>query len=78
MTLVFNQPVKHGAQQFLPGVPVGFEDPDAEAYFVNAGWASVSADEPVFIYDAEAVAIDTQAVFGDGPSKGQLVLGAGE
>ena len=77
MAIKFNQPVKHGAVQLLPGIALAFEDADAEAYFTKAGWAEVTSDEPVFTYDAEAIAVDPEAVFGDGPTKGQRVLEAG-
>ena len=78
MAIKFNQPVKHGAVQILPGVALAFADPDAEPYFLKAGWAEPTSESPVFTYDAESVAVDAEAVFADGPNKGQRVLEAGE
>lgn len=48
--VVFNQTVKHGRHEFLPKVAVAFEDPDAAPYFVAAGWAAYTADDPVRVY----------------------------
>lgn len=78
MAILFNQPVKHGAVQLLPGVPLGFADPDAEPYFIKAGWASSTVDSPAFVYDAEVVSVDPETVFADGANKGRRVLGEGE
>lgn len=65
MAIKFNQAVKHGALQFFPGVSVAFEDASAEAYFVAAGWAEVTADAPVHTYPLGTVEIDPEAVFAE-------------
>lgn len=73
-SIIFNQPVRHGDVQFLPGVPVGFEDPDAVPYFTGTGWAEASAETPVHIYPKSVIDIDPATIFAHGPKKGQRVL----
>lgn len=74
MAIQFNQLVKHGKLAFAPGPTYGFEDPDAETYFRNAGWADAS-DKPVEIeIGKESIDIDPDTVFADGPSKGLRIM----
>lgn len=57
-SIEFNQSVRHGPVQFIPGVPVAFEDPDAAPYFIAAGWAAASDAAPVHVYDAGTIDVD--------------------
>lgn len=61
MAVKFNQPVKHGSVQLVPGVAVAFEDPDADPYFIAAGWAEATTDDPVFTYTEEQINVDPLA-----------------
>lgn len=65
MAVIFNQSVKHGRVQFLPGVAVAFEDADAEPYFIAAGWADETKDEPVHTYGLGEVDADPLTRFGE-------------
>ena len=78
MAVIFNQGVLHDKVFLLPGIALGFEDPDADAYFVNNGWASLTKDTPVFTYNAGAISVDADAVVGTGPNRGQRVMDLGE
>lgn len=67
MTVQFNQRVLHGRIEFLPGVVVAFEDTNGDAYFINAGWAVATTDDPVRTYSFDEVSIDvTTRVAGTG------------
>jgi hypothetical protein len=66
MPVKFNQIVKHAKIEFLPGVSVDFEDPDAETYFKEAGWADATTDPSVRTYSQEEISIDPTTVFGEG------------
>ena len=66
MAIEFNQPVKHGRQQFIPGVSVAFDDPDAEPYFIAAGWASPTTVTPLFTYTEASVQVDPLTRFPSG------------
>lgn len=59
MAVKFNQQVRHGRIEFLPGLIVAFEDANGDAYFINAGWADSTTETPVRTYTADEVAIDT-------------------
>lgn len=61
MTIKFNQAVKHGIHQFIPGVAVSV--PGAEEYFIAAGWAETTDDESVFTY--EDVIVDPRTRFSE-------------
>lgn len=79
MAVKFHQPanggqILHGREVFIPGVSLAFEDPDAEPFFIKAGWAEATEEPPALTYSQERVSIDPEAVFADGPSKGQPVL----
>lgn len=74
MAVIFNQPVKHDRLQFFPDVPIAFEDPNADTYFVNAGWAALTDDEPVHTYSADEVVIDVETVHAAGPNRGLPVM----
>ncbi|MBA2720089.1 MAG: hypothetical protein H0U52_12765 [Chloroflexi bacterium] len=58
----FREPVKHGRVLLPMNTPVAFEDPDAAPYFLNAGWASETAEEPVLTYSAEEIEVDPETV----------------
>lgn len=73
-SIIFRHAVKHGRHHFLPGVPLAFEDADAAPYFIGAGWADESDQEPVHTYPAGEVDIDPDTVFADGPNKGRKVM----
>lgn len=74
MATVFNQRVKHGRLDLHPGVLYGFEDPDASPYFVAAGWAEETADDPVVLISEGEVEIDPDTTFADGEKRGQKVI----
>jgi hypothetical protein len=69
--------VKHGTIIMQPGSIVGFEDPDAAPYFIAAGWAEPSDEEPSIVYTQGEVDVDPTTVFGtnEHPDKGKRVLG---
>lgn len=74
--LVFNQAVKQSGIEFIPNkVVYGFEDPDAGPYFIAAGWAEASNDEPDLVIGINRLDIDPDAVWATGPNRGQKVLG---
>lgn len=75
--ITFRALTKHGTLQFLPGVPVAFEDVEAAPYFLAAGFADKSKDEPVHTYPKSSIDIDPEAVFGGGGRVGQKVLSNG-
>lgn len=58
MALKFGKLTKHGKFEFMPGVAYGFEDPDAEPYFLALEWAKTTSDEPVRVYSIGEVDID--------------------
>lgn len=68
--------VKHGKLSFAPGISYAFEDPDAEAYFIAAGWAARTKDAPVHTFTLGEIDIDPATVFGGGAKRGQAVLPA--
>lgn len=63
MAIIFNQSVKHGRLQLIPTVPLAFQDERAEEFFVAAGWAEATDQEPIHTYPAGSVAIDPDTVF---------------
>jgi hypothetical protein len=65
MAVKFNQAVKHGTLQLIPGVAVAFEDPGAEGYFVAAGWAEKTKDKPAHTYPEGSAVVDPLTRFGD-------------
>ena len=72
MSVIFNQRVLHERFELLPGIPLAFEDPDADAYFTSMGWAAATDSEPVRTYTADEIKIDLETRRAD---TGQLVLG---
>ena len=50
MSIVFNRRYKHDRLDFLPTVPLAFEDPDAAPFFLALGVAEESELEPVVTY----------------------------
>lgn len=78
MAIKFTTPgvVKHGKLSFAPGVAYAFEDPDAEPYFIAAGWAAKTKEAPVHTFTLGEIDIDPATVFGSGDKKGQPVLPA--
>lgn len=79
MSIVFKEPanggrILHDRLEFFPGLSLAFDDPDAEPYFIAAGWAETTTKKPVRTYTQEEVSIDPATVHGDGPMKGQPVL----
>lgn len=75
MAVIFKEKVRHGRETILPGVAVAFDDPNADAYFVALGAADETGDTPVHTYPIDAVSIDPETVFADGPNKGRAVIG---
>lgn len=63
MAIVFTQVVKHpGCSDFTPKTVYGFEDEDAEAYFVAAFGAVRTDDEPDVVISAEQCDIDPDTI----------------
>lgn len=58
MAVVFSKRTLHGKCELMPGVPYGFEDEDAEPYFLALGWAEKTKDEPVRVYSKGEIDID--------------------
>jgi hypothetical protein len=58
MPLKFHKPTRHGKFELLPGVVYGFEDEDAEPYFLALGWAEKATGTPVRTYSKEEIDID--------------------
>lgn len=57
----FTGEVKHdgtGGLIRFPAAVVGFEDPAHADYFVKAGWAEPSKDDPIITYAADELSID--------------------
>lgn len=78
MPVIFKESILHDRTRLMPGVSLAFEDPDAEAYFVAAGWADATKAKPVHTYSQEEIAVDPTTTYGDGPKKGQLVITGAE
>lgn len=74
MAIKFNTLTKHGKLQFVPHVAVAFADDQAEEYFVAAGWADKSSEEPHHTFPIGTCKIDPDAVFADGAKKGRKIL----
>jgi hypothetical protein len=85
MAVIFNQPVKQGRLQLIPGVALAFKDERAEDYFVACGWAEKTKDKAVHTYPVgsltyfneageEVPGIDPATVFGSGDNAGRQVL----
>jgi hypothetical protein len=64
----------HQGVEFLPGPAFGFEDPDAEPFFIKTGCFEATSDEPVRVYTQDEISVDPETVFADG----QLVADAPE
>jgi hypothetical protein len=60
MTIKFKGPglTHHEQHRFPPKVPFRFEDPDAEPYFLAAGWAEETDEEPIHTYTQGEVDVD--------------------
>lgn len=74
MAIIFNQSILHDRTRLMPGVALAFEDPDAEGYFVAAGWAEATKKDPVHTYSKDEIVVDPATTHADGPNKGQLVI----
>lgn len=70
----FKNLTKHGTLQFPPGVTFAFEDPDAAPYFIKAGFAEKSSEEPTYVYPKTSIDVDPETIFADGPRRGQKVM----
>jgi hypothetical protein len=58
MALKFHKRTLHGKFEMLPGVAYGFEDEDAEPYFLALGWAESTTDAPARTYAIGEIDID--------------------
>jgi hypothetical protein len=74
MSTVFNQRFKHGRLDFHPGVPYGFEDPDAAPYFEALGVAAPDEAEPAVTIGIGEIDIDPCTLWGTGPNKWRFVM----
>ena len=62
MAVKFKGPTRHGVNTFVPDVSLAFDDTNAEAYFVAAGFADQTSDAPVMTYPEGTVEIDPDTV----------------
>lgn len=62
MTIKFKDVTLHGKNRFLPGHAYGFEDKDAEPYFLACGWATTTNEEPEYVFPLGEVDIDPETV----------------
>lgn len=76
MPVKFNHVTKHGKLQIAPSISIAFEDEGAEAYFVAAGFAEETDEEPVMTFPEGSVTVDPETIFGTGDQRGQKVLAA--
>lgn len=74
MAVEFHSVTKHDKLQIAPSISIAFEDEGAEAYFIAAGWAVETEDEPVMTFPEGSVTIDPETTFGTGAQRGQKVL----
>ena len=74
--ITFKERVKHGRCDFHPTIVYGFEDTDAAPYFMAAGWAEISNDEPQVVITLGEIDIDPETVFADGVNRGKKVMEA--
>jgi hypothetical protein len=65
MAIIFNTPVKEGTNQFLPNIPVAFDDEGAEDYFKAAGWAEDTDQAVVHTFPEGTVTVDPLTRFGE-------------
>ena len=72
MTIKFRHSVKHGVSEYLPTVPLAFEDEHAELYFIAAGFADETPEAPLHTYPEGTVQVDPETVFANSNT---LVLG---
>jgi hypothetical protein len=63
MSIIFLEARLHGTLQFLPTVPLAFEDERAEEYFIAAFGAQPSDKPPIHTYPVGSVVIDPKTVF---------------
>jgi hypothetical protein len=66
MAIIFSERYRHQGFEFLPGISLAFDDPDAEPFFKKLGLAADTADPPLRIYAQEEINIDPDTVFADG------------
>jgi len=75
MAVRFTTSYRHGAIEFLPGVSIAFEDPDAETFFKKVGAATSTDDPPVRTYSSDEVDIDPATIFPDGTKVADCEVG---
>ena len=62
MAIQFHKRTLHGGFEMLPGVAYGFEDADAEPYFLALGWAEATDAAPARVYAIGEIDIDPLTV----------------
>jgi len=65
MAVKFSSVTLHGKERFLPDIPLAFEDPDAEPYFIACGWAEKTTEEPKYTYSQDEVSVDLDTIHSD-------------
>lgn len=65
MAVKFKEVALHGKNRFLPNHAYGFEDKDAEPFFIAAGWAEPTKDEPEYVFPLGEVDIDPATIHND-------------
>lgn len=62
MTIKFKDVTLHGKNRFLPNHAYGFEDKDAEPYFLALGWATSTNEAPEYVFPLGEVDVDPETV----------------
>ena len=77
MTIKFTGRTLHQQHEFLPGPALAFEGERVEEYFINAGWAEETDDEPARTYSEDECSVDPETTFGTAGHErlGERVLG---
>lgn len=75
MSTAFNRRFKHGRLDFHPGVPYGFEDPDAAPYFEALGVAEADEAAPAVVIGIDEIDIDPCTIWASGqPNARKFVM----
>ena len=61
-TVVFNGETKQSGLRFPPATPIRFEGEGHADFFVLAGWADYSDEEPKMIIGADEIEVDPDTI----------------
>lgn len=62
MAVKFKETVKHQGIALAAGISTSFEAKRADDYFIAAGWAEATDEEPVIHYSQDQISIDAKTV----------------